>query len=98
MPEGKQSVVVLSDDDNVATTLREIRAGEDVEITRGGAKTMVRAQSDIPFLHKIALSVIKKGDLVIKYGYPIGEATADIAPGDHVHTHNLRSRRGRADN
>ena len=39
--------------------------------------------------HKYALSPIKKGEFVIKYGNPIGRATKDIAVGEHVHTHNL---------
>lgn len=42
--------------------------------------------------HKYARQLIHKGDLVIKYGFPIGEATAEIQPGELVHTHNLISR------
>lgn len=41
--------------------------------------------------HKIALSDIKKGENVIKYGYPIGHAVEDIKAGDHVHTHNIKT-------
>lgn len=41
--------------------------------------------------HKIALENIKKGENVIKYGYPIGHATEDISAGDHVHTHNIKT-------
>ena len=41
--------------------------------------------------HKYALSPIKAGENVIKYGYPIGHATCDIALGEHVHTHNLKT-------
>lgn len=39
--------------------------------------------------HKYALSPIKKGAAVIKYGQKIGHATMNIQKGDHVHTHNL---------
>ncbi|MBQ8894643.1 MAG: altronate dehydratase [Clostridia bacterium] len=39
--------------------------------------------------HKYAIKPLKKGKNVIKYGNPIGHATADIAVGEHVHTHNL---------
>jgi len=39
--------------------------------------------------HKYAIRPIKKGENVIKYGNPIGHATADIGVGDHVHTHNV---------
>lgn len=44
--------------------------------------------------HKTALCDIKKGEKVIKYGFPIGEATEDIAAGSHVHSHNLRTSLG----
>lgn len=44
--------------------------------------------------HKTALCDIKKGEKVIKYGFPIGEATEDIAAGSHVHSHNLRTALG----
>lgn len=40
---------------------------------------------------KTARYYIKKGEPIIKYGCPIGIATADIKVGESVHTHNLRS-------
>jgi altronate dehydratase len=51
----------------------------------------------VPPGHKIALCVIHAGEAVIKYGSPIGLATAEIPAGAHVHTHNLASTRGRGD-
>ena len=48
-------------------------------------------QGEVPAGHKIALTDIKKGEAVVKYGYPIGVATKDIKKGDFVHTHNLAS-------
>ena len=51
---------------------------------------------DIPRGHKVALTDIKKGERVIKYGESIGEATCDIKKGDWVHTHNLKSTLGEA--
>ena len=39
--------------------------------------------------HKYALSKIKAGQNVIKYGCPIGHATCDIDAGEWVHSHNL---------
>jgi hypothetical protein len=44
----------------------------------------------------VALREIAAGEKVIKYGASIGVATGDIHPGEHVHTHNLRSVRGAA--
>jgi hypothetical protein len=46
---------------------------------------------DIRLGHKAALRPIAEGDLVIKHGRPIGRATANISPGDHVHVHNVIS-------
>ena len=44
--------------------------------------------------HKIALCDIEKGNDIIKYGYPIGYATEDIKEGDHVHSHNMKTKLG----
>jgi len=41
--------------------------------------------------HKTAICDIAAGELVIKYGYPIGSATQNIAQGEHVHSHNLKT-------
>ena len=48
-------------------------------------------QGSVPAGHKIALRDIPKGTAVVKYGYPIGIATADVKAGEFVHTHNLAS-------
>ncbi|MBO9624687.1 MAG: altronate dehydratase [Sphingomonas sp.] len=72
-------------DDHVATLLEPVSAGDSV--TAGGVT--VAANMDIPKGHKIALRDIAAGAEVVKFGFPIGRATADIRAGDHVHTHNL---------
>ena len=41
--------------------------------------------------HKFALRPIAKGEKVVKYGFPIGVATCDIAPGQWIHSHNLKT-------
>ena len=41
--------------------------------------------------HKVAAYDILKGQHIIKFGVPIGSATADISVGTHVHLHNLKS-------
>lgn len=41
--------------------------------------------------HKYALRNIQQGENIIKYGQPIGHATRDIAAGEHVHSHNLKT-------
>ena len=41
--------------------------------------------------HKYALRDIKAGENIIKYGNPIGHAIVDIAKGEHVHNHNIKT-------
>lgn len=48
-------------------------------------------QVDLESGHKYARHNIAAGENVIKYGNPIGHATADIAAGEHVHTHNMKT-------
>lgn len=40
---------------------------------------------------KYAVKDIKKGERIIKYGFPIGVATEDIRAGEHIHSHNLKT-------
>ena len=44
--------------------------------------------------HKTALCDIEKGSDIVKYGYPIGYATENIKKGDHVHSHNMKTKLG----
>lgn len=48
-------------------------------------------EGNIPFGHKVAREDIKQGSDIIKYGYPIGHALCDIAKGEHVHVHNMKT-------
>ncbi|MBR6763075.1 MAG: altronate dehydratase [Clostridia bacterium] len=69
--------------DNVAVALKALPAGT---VFNG-----VTALQDIPQGHKMALSALKPGDQVVKYGFSIGHSTAAIAPGEWVHTHNMKT-------
>ena len=73
----------LNESDDVAVALRPL--------SRGSEALGVVLRDEIPAGHKLALAPIGVGRAVIKYGYPIGLATADIAPGQHVHVQNLQS-------
>lgn len=66
--------------------LRPFRQGETILVD--GHELTVR--SDIPPGHKLAIREIAESQPVFKFGWSIGLASAPIAPGDHVHTQNLR--------
>jgi altronate hydrolase len=87
------AALLISAADNVATALEPLDPGRTVRI---GAITITIVEA-IPRGHKVALCAIRAGERVVKYGSPIGSASSDIAPGTHVHTHNVASARGRGD-
>ena len=80
-------LVQITPKDLVAVALMPLQAGETIDY---GAGTVTLLQ-DLPMGHKVALRAIRKGEPVIKYGFPIGEATQDIPEGAHIHTHNLHT-------
>jgi altronate dehydratase len=88
------TVLRIHPTDNVAMALSDLPAGAPLELADGGAPLGIATREAIPFGHKVALAPIRCGESVIKYGASIGLAKADIAPGQHVHVHNLRSVRG----
>ena len=65
--------------------MRDLEAGELLPV----ADTIVTVVQGVPKGHKIAVASISAGAPVIKYGFPIGRATVDIAAGEHVHSHNV---------
>jgi altronate hydrolase len=76
--------------DNVAVVVADVAAGGRVRLDDG---TEMTAAQTVPRGNKVALSAIAAGQAVIRYGEEIGVATADIAAGDHVHTHNMGGRK-----
>ena len=85
--------LVITARDNVATALEALEPGRVLAL---GDRVITVAEAT-PRGHKISLCLIKAGEPVLKYGSPIGTATADIPAGTHVHTHNVASGRGRGD-
>ncbi|WP_418983070.1 UxaA family hydrolase [Alistipes sp.] len=74
--------------DNVAVALADdLRKGETIDVD-GVRVTLLE---DIARGHKVALCDIAAGENVVKYGYPIGHALADIPQGAWIHSHNLKT-------
>jgi (2R)-sulfolactate sulfo-lyase subunit alpha len=51
------------------------------------------AKSDIPIGHKLAIKSITSGETIVKYGVDIGRAVAAIGAGEHLHVHNVKTKR-----
>jgi hypothetical protein len=82
----KPNAVMINPNDNVVTLLQNVRARESIRWTGGEP---LPANQDVPAGHKVAVMPLAPGDVILKYGHPIGSAGEAIAPGDHVHIHNL---------
>ncbi|NND85528.1 MAG: flagellar biosynthesis protein FlgA [Acidimicrobiia bacterium] len=51
------------------------------------------AKDDIPIGHKLAITELSDGDTLIKYQTDIGRVVAPISRGEHVHVHNVKTKR-----
>lgn len=87
MPQIDPRLLLLSGNDNVLVVRSALDADAEVQLETGTA----RVKDRIGLGHKLARRAIAKGEKIVKYGAPIGSAVSDIAPGDHVHLHNVKS-------
>jgi (2R)-sulfolactate sulfo-lyase subunit alpha len=82
--------------DNVGVVVVEgLTAGTDMlcVITHDNSEFRLTVKADIPIGHKVALKDLEVGDTVIKYGQDIGRIIAPVKQGEHVHVHNLKTKR-----
>ena len=81
--------------DTVGVATVDIKSGETAEglFMDTQEKVQVKANRDIPLGHKIALRDHGVDESVIKYGHDIGRVVEAFKKGDHVHVHNLKTRR-----
>ena len=72
-----------------------VKAGQPLAgwIMEDNKDMKIVAKSDIPIGHKVALMDYKPGDTVIKYGVDIGKVVAPIKQGEHLHVHNVKTKR-----
>ncbi|MDE2911625.1 MAG: altronate dehydratase family protein [Paracoccaceae bacterium] len=77
------TTIQLNENDHVAIALTGLRQGESIDASG------LTVSDAVPAGHKLAIVPIGEGQKVLKYGQVIGTALTDIAPGEHVHSHNL---------
>jgi len=87
--------IVHDKSDNVGVAIEDLRAGEEVVGVYLSESSLItiKVLNEVPLGHKIALTDLRAGDKIVKYGEVIGIATRDIRKGEHVHIHNIRSLR-----
>jgi (2R)-sulfolactate sulfo-lyase subunit alpha len=82
--------------DNVGVVVVEnLKAGDEMlcVVTEDNSDFKLTVRDDVPIGHKVALKDLAEGDTVIKYGEDIGRIISPVATGEHVHVHNLKTKR-----
>ncbi len=82
--------------DNVGVVVVEnLVAGTDAlcVVTEDNSEFRTPVIQHVPLGHKVALQDLANGATVVKYGQDIGRVVAPIRKGEHVHTHNLKTKR-----
>jgi (2R)-sulfolactate sulfo-lyase subunit alpha len=95
MPE-KPHLLVHDLRDNVGVVVVEdLLAGTNLlcVVTEDNSEFRAQVRQAVPIGHKVALRDLVVGDTVVKYGQDIGRVVAAVHKGDHVHTHNLKTKR-----
>lgn len=88
--------VVHDEGDSVGVVVVEgVKSGDTLNgwIMEQDKTITFKSGGDIPIGHKLAIKALKANDTAIKYGVDIGRVVAPVAPGEHVHIHNLKTKR-----
>ena len=89
-------LIIHDEKDNVAVVVIETtKKGQDCSawIMENDKTVNINSISDIPLGHKIALQDLKEGDTILKYGHDIGKVVKSVKKGDHVHVHNVKTKK-----
>ena len=81
------SYLKINPADSVVVCLQAKKKGEIIEVDG----QQITVCQDIPAGHKVLIKNVKKGENIIKYGYPIGHASKDLKAGDWVNENNLKT-------
>lgn len=82
-----KEIIKINEKDNVVVALRDLAKGEIFEIDNN----KIEVKEDVKRGHKVAIADVSVDENIVKYGYPIGHAIKNIAVGEWVHTHNIKT-------
>ncbi|CNI49274.1 MULTISPECIES: altronate dehydratase family protein [Yersinia] len=82
-----QSIIKIHPLDNVAVALQDLAADDVLDI----GEFHVKLAQPVARGHKFALTAIEPGQMIVKYGLPIGHALTLIQPGEHIHSQNAKT-------
>jgi (2R)-sulfolactate sulfo-lyase subunit alpha len=88
--------IVHDENDSVGViTVEDLKANDNLTgwIMDQDKLMDIKINQDIPIGHKVAIRDISEGSTVIKYGVDIGRTVSNISAGDHLHVHNVKTKR-----
>ena len=89
----KTDLIIHEEKDNVAVVVID-KTSKCVGWVMENDKTIkIKSINEINLGHKIALKDFKEGDTIIKYGHDIGKVVLPIKKGEHVHVHNVKTKK-----
>ena len=89
-------IIIHDDNDNVGVVVIDsTKKNQEYScwIMESDKTVKIQSINNIPLGHKIALKDFKEGDTILKYGHDIGKVVASIKKGDHVHVHNVKTKK-----
>ncbi len=89
-------LIIHDEKDNVGVVVIETtKKGQECNawIMENDKTVKVNSTNEVPLGHKIALRDLAEGDTILKYGHDIGKVVRPIKKGDHVHVHNVKTKK-----
>ena len=89
-------LIIHDEKDNVAVVvIDKIKKNQECTgwIMENNKTVKIKSNNEILLGHKIALKDFKEGDTILKYGHDIGKVVVSIKKGDHVHVHNVKTKK-----
>ena len=89
-------LIIHDEKDNVAVVVID-KTSKNQEcvgwIMENDKSVSIQSKNEIPLGHKIAMVDLNEGDTILKYGHDIGKVVKSIKKGEHVHVHNVKTKK-----
>ena len=92
----KTDIIIHDEKDNVGVVvIDKISANQDCDcwIMQNDKSVVIQSKNEIHLGHKIAMIDLNEGDTILKYGHDIGKVVKTIKKGEHVHVHNVKTKK-----
>ena len=92
----KTDIIIHDEKDNVGVVvIDKITPNQECScwVMENDGSVTIKSKSEIPLGHKIAMIDFKEGDTILKYGHDIGKVVKPINKGEHVHVHNVKTKK-----